>query len=219
MIPPPRWTLRRRVALELAVPALLAVLYLGLLPARPLALDVAMALVGLGLFALAWKATRERIWGRPAEPPRERLRRSLRLMLLLTVPGVLAFGAWGALYAPPGRPGPAALLATLLLFIPWAALQQILFQLYLLGRLRALWPAAPPLALAAVNGLAFGAVHLPDWGLALLTLLGGGVWSYAYQRDRLLAPIALSHAVLGTAYLAWVRGGGLTWEELFGILR
>jgi len=57
LIPPPGWTLRRRVALELAVLALLAALYLGLLPARPLALDVAMALAGLGLVALAWKAT------------------------------------------------------------------------------------------------------------------------------------------------------------------
>lgn len=219
MIPPSRWTLRRRVAVELAALALGAGLYLGLLPARPLALDVAMALVGFGLVALAWKATRERIWGPPAEPGRVRLGRAIRLMLLLTVPGALALGAWGALDAPPGRPGPAALGATLLLFIPWAALQQTLLQLYLLGRLRVLWPSAPPLALAAVNGLAFGAVHLPAWDLALLTLLGGGVWSYAYQRDRLLAPLVLSHAVLGTAYLAWVRGAAPAWAELLGAIR
>jgi len=219
VIPPPRWTLRRRVALELAVLALLAALYLALLPARPLAVDLGMALVGLGLVAASARSTRERIWGRPAEPTRERLGRSTRLMLLLTVPGVLAFGAWGAARPAPASLFPPAFFATLLLFIPWAGLQQTLFQFYLLGRLRVLCPAAPPLVLAAGNGLLFGAVHLPDWDLALLTLLGGGVWSYAYQRDRLLAPIALSHALLGTAYLSWVRGSAPAWDQLLGVIR
>lgn len=217
MIPPPGWTLRRRVALELAVLALLAALYLGLLPARPLALDVAMALAGLGLVALAWKAT-GRIWGRPTEPAGTRLGRSALAMVVLTVPAALAFAVYGAVSAHLAgagwglaleglfRPG---FFATLLLYIPWAGIQQTLFQLYLLGRLRALWPGASPLALAALNGLAFGAVHLPAWDLALLALLAGSAWSYVYQRDRALSPLVLSHAVLSVAYLSWVRGGGL----------
>lgn len=228
MIPPPRWTLRRRVALELAVLALLAALYLGLLPARPLALDVAMALVGLGLVALSWRTTRERIWGRPTGPPGERLRRSARSMVLLTVPAALAFAAWGAVSARLAGVGWGIALehlfrpsffATLLLFIPWAGLQQTLLQLYLLGRLRALWPGASPVPLAALNGLAFGAVHLPAWDLALLAAIGGGVWSHVYLRDRALLPLVLSHAVLGAAYLSWVRGGDLVRDGLLEALR
>jgi len=31
-----------------------------------------------------------------------------------------------------------------------------------------------------------------------------------YQRDRAVLPVALSHAVLGTTYFAWVRGRELS---------
>jgi membrane protease YdiL (CAAX protease family) len=75
-------------------------------------------------------------------------------------------------------------------------------------RLRVLLPSLPPLGLAAVNGLVFGAVHLPSWELAVATAVAGTVWSQAYQRDRVLLPIAFSHALLGTAYFAWVLHSG-----------
>jgi membrane protease YdiL (CAAX protease family) len=70
-------------------------------------------------------------------------------------------------------------------------------------------PAAPPPALAVVNGLLFGAVHLPEVEVTVLTMVGGAVWSWYYLRDRCLGPIAFSHAVLGTAYYYWIRGDDL----------
>ena len=63
--------------------------------------------------------------------------------------------------------------------------------------------------LAAINGVLFGAVHLPDVELTVLTSVGGAVWSWYYLRDRCLAPIAVSHAVLGTTYYYWIRGDDL----------
>jgi len=101
------------------------------------------------------------------------------------------------------------MLGALVFFTPCAALQQMLFQFYLLGRLRVLIPASPPLTLAAMNGVLFGAVHLPDVELTVLTSVGGAVWSWYYLRDRCLAPIAVSHAVLGTTYYYWIRGDDL----------
>jgi len=99
------------------------------------------------------------------------------------------------------------LTAVYLLVVPH--LQQMLFQLYLLGRLRALIPASPALTLAAMNGVLFGTVHLPDVELTVLTSVGGAVWSWYYLRDRCLALIAVSHAVLGTTYYYWIRGDDL----------
>jgi membrane protease YdiL (CAAX protease family) len=60
-----------------------------------------------------------------------------------------------------------------------------------------------------MNGVLFGAVHLPDVELTVLTSVGGAVWSWYYLRDRCLAPIAVSHAVLGTTYYYWIRGDDL----------
>jgi len=60
-----------------------------------------------------------------------------------------------------------------------------------------------------MNGVLFGAVHLPDVELTVLTSVGGAVWSWYYLRDRCLAHIAVSHAVLGTTYYYWIRGDDL----------
>jgi membrane protease YdiL (CAAX protease family) len=62
------------------------------------------------------------------------------------------------------------------------------------------------------------AVHLPDRELALLTAAAGIVWSWVYQRDRVLMPVALSHALLGTTYFAWVRGRDVVPPALLGVL-
>ena len=61
-----------------------------------------------------------------------------------------------------------------------------------------------------LTGVAYGAVHLPDRELALLTSVAGTLWCHCYQRDRAVLPVALSHAVLGTTYFAWVRGRELS---------
>lgn len=202
-------TLRGRVALELATLAVLASAYLALIPERPVWLDAGLALVGVALVAATARLTREQVWTPPAAPRRERLRHSMRHLLVGTLAVALLFAVAGAWTRGAASLRTATMLAALVLFIPWALLQQLLFQFYLLGRLRALVPAAPAPALAAANGLLFGAVHLPDVALTVLTVVGGAVWSWYYLRDRALAPIALSHAVLGTTYYYWIRGEDL----------
>jgi Type II CAAX prenyl endopeptidase Rce1-like len=197
------------VALELVTLAVLTLVYLAVVPHRPVWLDAGLGLAAVAAVAATARDTRERIWRPPATERREHLRHSTRHMLVATSAVALLFaivGAWT------GRPGPlfkATMLGALVLFTPWAALQQALFQFYLLGRLRALLPAAPPLALATMNGVLFGAVHLPDAELTVLTSVGGAVWSWYYLRDRCVAPIAVSHAVLGTTYYYWIRGDDL----------
>lgn len=204
--------------MEVAVLAFLTVLYLTVTPHRPLGVDIGLALVGLALIGFSAKNTREHIWGPPAAPKRERIWRCTRHMLLITLPVVLLFGAyavlsaylahrhWRGVLAPLFRP---TFFAALILFIPWALLQQMLFQFYLLGRLRALVPYVSPLFLSLVNGFLYGAVHLPDWDVALVTMPAGVAWSYSYHRDRSLLPISVSHAVLGTTYFYWVRNRDL----------
>jgi membrane protease YdiL (CAAX protease family) len=65
-------------------------------------------------------------------------------------------------------------------------------------------PLASPVILAAVNGTAYGLVHLRNRQLALVTIVAGIVWSYVYLRDRQLLPIAISHAVLGSTFYYFV---------------
>ncbi|HEV8642637.1 MAG TPA: CPBP family intramembrane glutamic endopeptidase [Methylomirabilota bacterium] len=178
-----------------------------LVPERPIFVDLGLALLALGLVALTARDTRERVWGAPFLSAADRVRHSTRHLLIGTAAVALLFAAWrialgGQLLKP-------TLFAALVAFVPWALLQQALFQFYLLGRVRALLPGSPRLVVASVNGLFFGAVHLPAWDLTLVTIVAGSVWSWYYLRDRSLLPIALSHAVLGATYFYWVHGQDL----------
>ena len=202
-------SLRRRVALELATLAVLTSVFLVLLPERPMWVDAGLGLLAGVLVAATARNTRDQVWPPLATPRRERLRHCSRHMLVGTLAAALLFavvGGWARRTAPLFT---APMLIALVLFILWATVQQGLFQFYLLGRLRALLPAAPAPALAMLNGLLFGAVHLPDVEVTVLTIVGGAVWSWYYLRDRCLGPIALSHAVLGTTYYYWTRGEDL----------
>ena len=108
----------------------------------------------------------------------------------------------------------------ILLYLPWALLQQTLFQFYLLGRMCTLCPSLHPLAQSLLNGLIFGAVHITDIGVVLLAVLGGTLWSFLYLRYRRLWPLAVSHAVIGTTFYYWVYGYDLAgrWSAFLGSL-
>jgi hypothetical protein len=206
--------LRRAVALELAAAAGGATLFLAIVPARPVVVDVALALCGLALVGAAARDTRARIWSAVAPAAGDR-RRWDRALAGSTLAAALVFAAHGAVRPGDDPAGAGArlftptLVATLILFIPWALLQQTLFQFHLLGRLAVLLDAAPTPIVIAVNGVLFGLVHLPDWDVVLVTIVGGGLWSAHYHRVRRIVPVALSHAALGTAYFHWVRGEDL----------
>lgn len=162
-----------------------------------------MGLAALASVLIGFNArfTRRYIWDRvPPAVERNRWAHCGATTLVLTAGGIALLLPWGI--AGESR----QLLQAFLLFLPWAFLQQTLFQFYLLGRLRTLWPTLPPPALSALNGLAFGLVHLPDLVVALLAALGGTAWSLLYFRYRLLLPLAASQAALGATFFTWVRG-------------
>lgn len=180
-----------------------------------MALDAACALLGLCLVMASARDTRTRVWGTPTASRRMRWQRAAVSTTALTVATLLLFAAWGTIGAWQAGAGGRAILARLFgptffavlpVYAAWALVQQTLFQFYLLGRVRALVPSAPPVARSILNGVLFGAVHLPDAQVVALTTIGGAIWSHIYDRDRVLLPLALSHAALGATFYQWIRG-------------
>lgn len=204
---------RRRMVYELLTLALLTGLYLLFFPKRPLGVDVGMALVALGLVGLTRTDTRDRVWGPPPSAKFVRIRRCTINMILATVPPVVFFCFYGGVHAYIHHRELAEVgyrlfklnfFIAMLLYVPWALLQQTLFQFYLLGRLRGIFPFASPLLLSVINGILYGAIHLPNPRVAAVTIIGGVIWSYSYHRDRFTLPIALSHAILASTFYYWV---------------
>lgn len=209
--------LRKRVAFELGMLVLLTPFFLYYVP-KGAGLYVGSALVFLCFIALTAEHTRVRVWGiMPASGNLDRLRRSTRAMLALTAPVVIAFFAWCSWMDH--DVSYVNLLLTFCLYLPWAFLQQAIFQFYLLGRLRVLLPLASPILLAAVNGTVYGLVHLPNQQLALLTIIGGIFWSYSYLRDRHIWPLAISHALVGSTFYYFVNARDLYSEFLVRLSR
>lgn len=234
----PTLPMRRRIALELAVLSGLTGLYLTVFPNRPLGVDVGLSLVAMGVIGLVAKDTRERIWGPPASMQFVRIRRCVWNMGLFTVPSVIAMGifgagsAWHEHLAAGGEDSAMAVawaiahrlfhphfFLALVLYVPWALAQQTLFQFYLLGRLRGLLPFASPLTLSIICGMFYGAAHLPELSVAFVTTIGGAVWSYSYHRDRLVWPIAISHAIMGSTFYYWVYNENLIYKNFFAAVQ
>ena len=216
---------RGRVALELLILAILTVSFLLVFPTRPLVVDVALALGALVLLGSNAQYTRTVIWARfPARPSSGGLRPCLSTTMAMTLAAVVVCllvgivmgyrdGGWEAAV---NRVLNWKLLVAICMYAPWALLQQTLFQFYLLGRLRTLFPTIHPIGPATLNGVVFGLVHLPDFWVTLVTAFGGIFWSYMYNQYRLLLPLAFSHALLGSAFYYWVYGRDLpeAWSEL-----
>lgn len=192
---------RVQAAAEVATLALLTPIFLIFAPDR-LDLYFAMALLFLCYVVAGARRTRRLFWA--AAPSSRRKHRTNSPVIAMTLVGLLAFGLWAAWRGHPLRP--AGLVLGVGLYFPWALVQQTIFQFYFLGRLRALMPMLPPGLLAAVNGVAYGLVHLPDTGVALLAAPAGALWSYAYLQERAILPLAASHAMLGVAYYHLVVG-------------
>jgi len=215
--------LKTRLRLELLILATLAIIILGLFPKRPVVIEIALALLGLLLLSLNINFTNNVVWRQfsPSEDKKARTRAAYNDVVLMTLPlMVMCFGAGVAFgYSSNGWDGVWHrisnwhILITICLYLPWALLQQTLFQYYLLGRLLNLLP--PRLAII-FTGFAFGLVHLPDLWITLATVAMGIVWTYWYYRYRVLTPLALSHAILGSAFYYWVYGRDLfkAWTEI-----
>jgi membrane protease YdiL (CAAX protease family) len=208
--PPRRW-----VTVELLVLGVLASGFLALFPRRPIVVDLGLALFALGLVLLNANYTRAQFWGQwPVEAVRAGWWPCVLVTMTLTVLVIVAFFLVGAVigYQGAGWPGVRARIlhpyipTAVLLYLPWALLQQTLFQFYLLGRVRMLCASLYPLTQSALNGLLFGLVHITDIWIVLLAALGGTLWSFLYLRYRRLWPLAVSHALIGTTFYYWVYG-------------
>jgi len=210
----PAWSLRARVAAELGILAGLTAVFLAVFPQRTMRVDMPLALAAWAMIGLNAGYTKNVIWGGRAQAPGQHRRRDALRLLMLTAAAMAIFLIFGAVvgYRAGGwadavrRLFPLQMAFAFLAYIGWAFLQQTLFQFYLLGRLIRLLPAASPLALCALNGLAFCSVHWPDPILMGLTAVAGVAWSYSYYKHRRLWPIVLSHAALGATFFYWVYG-------------
>jgi len=216
-------SLKRRFLAELLILGMPTIIFLVVFPKRSIYIDGLLALFALSLILWNARFTKNSVWIQfpPRDDLRTRVRRSYTLAATFTIPVILAFAAIGLTlgYREFGWEGAWARLSNwhlpvaFLLYLPWALLQQFLFQFYLLGRLLTLLPA--PVAVFA-TGMAYSLVHLPEVGVALATAPAGIFWTFLYRRDRVLLPLGLSHALLGSTFYYWVYGRDLfmAWREV-----
>jgi|SRR5690606_18209383 len=206
---------RRAVALELLTVAAFAAAFLLLFQGRPGYVDVLLAVAAVG-FILAGFGRSRRLWQahRLDEEGEPTLRRAaaaaggftlVALAVLLGIAMVVAPGA-GSGEGMLERLSNPRIVGAFLLYLPWAMLQQFVFQFYLLGRLLVLLPVW---GAVAVTALAFSLVHFPRVPVMAVTLVAGAAWALIYRRYRVLLPLAVSHALLGSALHYWVFGRDL----------
>ena len=217
---------RTSVMLEVAALALATGVFLATFRVRASYVDFALAAAAAALIVASSRRSR-RLWDLATPAPATDTAanvhyRSATLLsaaftaVALAAFAVLAFG-WpraGAAGAPLlARLFTAHFFVAMLLYFPWALLQQYIFQFYLCGRLLQLVPVAVAVALTAT---AFASVHFPRWPVMAVTLVAGSVWTLIYYRHRVLLPLAASHAILGAALHYWVFGDDLlaTWLAL-----
>ena len=216
-------SLKPRLLTELLVLGVLTIIFLVVFPKRSIYIDGLLALLALSLILWNARFTRQSVWVQfpLRDDLRTRLRRSYTLAGIFTIPLTLAFAAIGLApgYRELGWEGAWDrvlnwhLPVIFLLYLPWALLQQFLFQFYLLGRFLALLPT--PVAVF-VTGITYSLVHLPEVSVALAAAPAGIFWSFLYRRDRVLLPLGLSHALLGSTFYYWVYGRDLflAWKDL-----
>lgn len=206
---------------------LLSVAFLVLFPKRPISVDLFLALLASALVCLNARYTSTHIWGLvPLTVGQTDRWPGALVTMAITGLVMLVFLVIGVEIGYQGADWPGArarilhpyIPTALLLYVPWALLQQTLFQFYLLGRVCTLFPSLHPLAQSLLNGLVFGAVHATDIWIVLLAALGGTLWSFLYLRYRRLWPLVISHALIGTTFYYWVYGYDLAsrWRVFIG---
>ncbi len=200
--------LRRRFQLELLLLLILTPLFLLLMPHK-LSVFLPVALLFLAYVLIDARFTQSRIWQHPCPGP-QTTRKTLQYAALITLPPFILMLGLG-IYLEHTILGPNLLLG-FTLYLLWALVQQTLFQVYLLGRLKVVFPRFNDPWLAIINGSAYALVHLPYWWVVLGTWPLGILWTLLYIRYRTLWPLALSHALLATAFYAWLLNRDLIAE-------
>jgi membrane protease YdiL (CAAX protease family) len=128
--------------------------------------------------------------------------------VLLLITELVAPDRWFVLV----RERPGLWLAILLLYPLLSVYPQgIVYRAFLFHRYRPLFPSARARILA--SALAFSAVHVifENWLAPTLTLVGGLVFAWTYERTRSSLVVAFQHALFGcflfTIGLGWLIGG------------
>jgi len=199
-------TMRRSVAVELAIIGALALAFVATARVRSPYVDFTLAGVALMLIVASVRRSRQ-IWALVPAPAAPGSGPAWRLAGGFTILALVVLAIIGVVMAHvAGEPWPARFLnwhfaLAAPLYLLWGLLQQFIFQFYLLGRLLQLMALRAAVPIAAC---AFAAVHFPRWPVMLATLLAGSVWSLCYFRSRKLLPLAVSHGLLGAALHYWV---------------
>lgn len=204
-------------AFELAAIGAAALVFVATFQVRPPYLDFALAAAAVALIAFSAARSR-RFWALARSVDPTGARGAWKAALMFTAVALVVLAVAALLFAPADSPTAARfanwhMLAAAALYFPWALLQLYIFQFYWFGRWLTLVPVPVAVALTAV---AFAAVHYPRWPVMLVTLVAGAAWALIYYRWRSLLPLAVSHALLGTALHYWVFGNDLLqrWLQL-----
>jgi membrane protease YdiL (CAAX protease family) len=201
----------RSVVLELGAIAAAALVFVATFQVRPPYLDFVLAAAAVALIVLSAARSR-RLWELQRSVDPTGARGAWQAALLFTGAALVVLAGAAVLVArAAGTPaierfGNWHMLAVAALYFPWALLQQYIFIFYWFGR----WLRLVPIPIAvALTAVAFAAVHFPRWPVMAVTLVAGAVWALIYYRWRSIVPLAVSHALLGTALHYWVFGNDL----------
>jgi len=202
---------RKVVAFELLAIGAAALVFVVTFRVRPAYVDFVLAGVAVALIAASAQRSR-RLWDAvlsPGDTPKHLAWLASGAFTAVALLVLVTLGWLNAAGSPQTfgqRVGNWHVVIAMLLYFPWALLQQYIFQRFLLVRLLHLLPPAAAIPLTA---LAFSSVHFPRWQVMALVVLACGVWSTIYYRTRTLLPLAASHALLGSVLHYWVFGNDL----------
>ena len=132
------------------------------------------------------------------------LRPGLRAALLVTLPLLLLIVAVGAAIGT--LHDRRDFLGSLAPLIVWGGAQQWVLQTVVLREAQRAFSRRRGIVSA---GVLFGAVHLPNPFLSLVTLGSGLLWCWLYDRYPNILPLALSHG-LGTLAILYAFDAGIT---------
>lgn len=210
----------RSVVLELGAIAAAALIFVATFRVRPPYVDFVLAAAAVALIVFSAARSR-RLWELHRSVDPTGARGAWKAALAFTgVALVVLAGAAVLVARAAGTPatlrfGNWHILVVAALYFPWALLQQYIFMFYWFGR----WLRLVPVPVAVVlTALAFSAVHFPRWPVMAVTLVAGSAWALIYYRWRSVVPLAVSHALLGTALHYWVFGNDLL-ERWIPLLR
>jgi hypothetical protein len=201
----------RSVMLELGAIGAAALVFVATFQVRPPYLDFVLAAAAVALIVFSTARSR-RLWALARSVDATGARGAWIAALAFTAVALAVLAAAALFAARAGglsaaeRFGNWHVLVAAALYFPWALLQQYIFQFYWFGRWLRIVPVPVAVALTVV---AFAAVHFPRWPVMAVVLFACTAWTLIYYRWRSLVPLAVSHALLGTALHYWVFGNDL----------